>query len=250
MNDISLSEYSTWEPLGYINSSSDYKSFTGTFDGNGHTIRDLTIKSGSKAGLFGCIQSLALGPFGTIKNLVVEGNVTGGNNTGILVGWLYTGIIINCHSSGSITSTGTESSHNSRIGGLVGYAYDSTISASSSSASVNASFCEGTGGLIGFSWESSITSSYSEGEIKAENCTSTGGLTGQCWSSTVTSSYSTAKISEKNCFQTGGFAGDCSDNSTVTSSYATGSLEAGPFSGGFIGYDSSSTITGCYAQGK
>lgn len=66
MNDIDLSDYSNWEPIGYTTTSvhggSTY-AFDGTFDGNGHSITGLTITSpyvyhyrGSRfgtAGLFG-----------------------------------------------------------------------------------------------------------------------------------------------------------------------------------------------------
>ncbi|MDO4846422.1 MAG: hypothetical protein Q3977_07360, partial [Oscillospiraceae bacterium] len=64
--DIDLSGYENWEPIGAFQSLSDAPedaevpnpeyAFTGTFDGAGHTISNLTVSSALPmgAGLFGC----------------------------------------------------------------------------------------------------------------------------------------------------------------------------------------------------
>jgi hypothetical protein len=81
-NDINLSGFSNFEPIGRFEPLSDAPedeetpklelAFTGVFDGNGHTISNvaISIPTGSGVGLFGCVADN-----GVIKNLVVE-NVT------------------------------------------------------------------------------------------------------------------------------------------------------------------------------
>ena len=66
IEDIDLSGFENWEPIGTFRSLSDAPehaevphpdyAFTGTFDGNGHTIFNLTVASENPmgAGLFGC----------------------------------------------------------------------------------------------------------------------------------------------------------------------------------------------------
>ena len=73
MNDINLSDLGFWVPIGTESSP-----FTGEFDGNGYTIRNLIIVSNIitdnivDAGLFGvCKNSTTI-----IKNLHVSGVIT------------------------------------------------------------------------------------------------------------------------------------------------------------------------------
>ena len=124
---------SEWTPIG-----DSTRRFTGTFDGNGKSISDLTVNSaGDYHGMFG-----AIGPGGEIKNLILInstisgasyiGSVTGLNygtvesccmigtivsstlnETGGIVGLNY-GIVKNCYTSGSV------SSNTNRVGGVVG----------------------------------------------------------------------------------------------------------------------------------
>ena len=111
--DIDLSrvcgEDSSWTPIG---SNSD-NAYTGTFDGQGHTIEGLYIDSSETyAGLFGVV-----GMGGVIQNLTVdEGFVTGSNNVGGVCGYNDQGTIQNCLNTGDITATGTDG----KAGGICG----------------------------------------------------------------------------------------------------------------------------------
>ena len=64
MNDIDLSVYENWEPIGSFKTS-----FTGEFDGNGYSVSNLNINKSyndsntAYFGLFGCVQDC------TIKNI-------------------------------------------------------------------------------------------------------------------------------------------------------------------------------------
>ena len=74
--DVALGgENSPWTQIG-----KDSAPFKGTFDGGYHIVSGLYIASGSSVGLFGDVNG------GTVKNLVVRGEVTGSSNVGGVVG--------------------------------------------------------------------------------------------------------------------------------------------------------------------
>ncbi len=83
-SDLDLAGY-TWMPIGlYVNydiattENTNNKPFSGSFDGNYHTIKNLRISANTtgSSGLFGYVKD------GTIENLVIEGGkVTGGKTT-------------------------------------------------------------------------------------------------------------------------------------------------------------------------
>ncbi len=83
--------------------------FKGNFAGQGHTISNLTIdQAADRVGLFGYIKG------GSVKNLKVNGTVTGEEETGGLVGRLEGGSVENCSFTGNVSGTDW-------VGGLVGY---------------------------------------------------------------------------------------------------------------------------------
>lgn len=118
MNDLSLTsggDYSfltgTNIPIG--TSSAPFK---GTFEGQGHTIRNLVIKApnASHQGLFGyCVGA-------TIRDLTVEGSVTGKSYVGGIVGTNLQGRIENCVNRATVSGSSTSSSSQGYIGGVVG----------------------------------------------------------------------------------------------------------------------------------
>ena len=103
--DIELTGYS-WTPM---------KNFYGTFDGDGHTVKNLYINSASyPLGLFGYLKKGA-----KVTNLGVTGNVTGTNKNyaqaGGIVGYMEEGAAIeNCYSAVNVTSA-------KHGGGIAGY---------------------------------------------------------------------------------------------------------------------------------
>lgn len=128
-----------------IASNQDY---TGVFDGQGHTISNLT----GTEGLFAKNS-------GTVKNVRLE-NVSitrEGGNLGAVVG-VNTGTVFNCFSSGSITGTGANAWS---IGGLVGHNNGGILSGSASSCTVSG---KTTGGLVGSNWHDG---NHSHGAITA-----------------------------------------------------------------------------------
>ena len=100
----------SWTPIGAGNKSLMYgsltKPFSGTFDGQGHKITGLYIQGKENcAGLFGGID-------GTVKNLAVEGSVSGGEGIGGIVGGNQ-GTVEKCSFSGSVSGTDF-------VGGIIG----------------------------------------------------------------------------------------------------------------------------------
>ena len=104
--DIDLASIDNWTPIGNHTNNS----FKGTFDGNGHVIRNLKIDrpTANGVGLFG------EGTNATIKNVALEHvNVKGGMSTGSLVGGSNTPVH-NCYVTDAVIKG---SSH---TGGLCG----------------------------------------------------------------------------------------------------------------------------------
>ena len=144
-----------WTPIG----TSFGNSYTGTFDGGGHTITGLTdTTNGQYAGLFGC-----LGKAGTVKNVVMEGLQITSNHrsgyTGGVVGNSW-GTIENCSVSGSVSGT-------LYVGGVVGDQWGGSITECSSSATVKGTV--GVGGVAGHTtMGAAMTASYATGNVTLE----------------------------------------------------------------------------------
>ena len=97
MNDIDLSGYSNWIPIG---NSSATNYFQGRFDGNDFVVKNLKITGTSNySGLFGYLLNA------TIKNLgIVNCNINGGQYTGGLAGYNNATSITNCYVTGNVTA--------------------------------------------------------------------------------------------------------------------------------------------------
>ena len=110
VNDIDLAyaSASSWIPV----SKSFSNGFAGTFDGNGHCIKNLysSLNQGGYVGLFGCVNG------GTIKNLTVEGVIESScSNQGMIAGSSYGGNYYNCVAKGRINTSGSYF-----VGGIAG----------------------------------------------------------------------------------------------------------------------------------
>ena len=156
IGDIDLSGYENWMPIGTFQPRSDAPedaevphpdyAFTGTFDGAGHTISNLTISCEAPmgAGLFGCASgtesnAASIGHF-TLKDVNVSGFYLVGGAVGLQ--------FMNCpvsdiHLEGDNKLTGMQG-----IGGIVGTGFD-LISDCSATADVIVSGDDGAcAGLI------------------------------------------------------------------------------------------------------
>ena len=201
-----------WTPIG----TSFDNSYTGTFDGGGHTITGLTITTKDQfVGLFGYLNRA-----GTVKNVVMEGiQITsnhGSSQAGGVVGFSR-GTIENCSVSGSVSGT-------VYVGGVVGAQWGGSITGCSSSATVKGTV--DVGGVAGQTNSSAtLTACYATGnviiEINPKKNIAGGSLVGM-----------NAGISLLACYATG----------NVTS---TGSSTGKVHIGGFLG-NNYTTVTACY----
>ncbi|MCH8519678.1 MAG: hypothetical protein LAT82_02890 [Nanoarchaeota archaeon] len=178
VSDIDCSQTTTWNSgEGFIPLGSLSEPFEGEFNGNGFTIDNLYInRNQNSQGLFGAttqatiIRNVAienaqisssqngigilggsLNSVGLIQNIYVQGEVTGNNNVGGLIGELNSGSIRNVHSNVDVSGS-------QRVGGLIGLVEESTIDSSYSISQVSGSSSEG--GFVGSSSSSIITNSF------------------------------------------------------------------------------------------
>lgn len=196
---LSGKDFIEWEPIG----TSSWKKYTGTFDGQGHTIRGLYFYNpdASYVGLFGCI-----GANGKISNVEVldsyfqfdadGGGVCGQNDRGELqncsnsstvigrvsgggVCGYNNGNIINCFNKGTVSGQ-------YNLGGVCGY----------NGGNATNCFNEGTvsgqkndvGGVCGVNKSGGITNCFNEGIVSGTG-SKVGGVCGANYSGTITNCY-------------------------------------------------------------
>ena len=240
--------------------------YNGIFDGDNHTIENMTIhgESARFVGLFGYI-----GQYGEVLNLTLSDcNVAGNRYSGGLCGQSQ-GFIYNCDVSGQVIAgyyTGGLCGYNyyeavisecsadchiegvSCVGVLCGSNASATIMMSKSSGDVFASY--GTayvGGLCGANGnteDSYILNSCSFAEVVTEGDYS-GGLCGWNYAGTIAGCYSAGNVAGYD--YVGGLAG-YNDYGTITSSYSLGDVEAGYTTGGFCG-ENTGYIINVYSAG-
>ena len=221
-----------WTPIG-----TDYdNSYTGTFDGGGHTITGLTVTTNDEyAGLFGYLGNFG-NAAGTVKNVVMDGiQITCNHRLGYAggVAGFSWGTIENCSVSGSISGTVS-------VGGVVGAQRDRSITGCSSSATVKGTL--NVGGVAGqTSFGATLTACYATGnviiEIDRTQNISGGGLVGFNDGISLLSCYATGNVTSTGSgtgnVHIGGFLGD--NYTTVTACYWKNNHEQG------IGYNRRST---------
>ena len=232
INDIDLAGFDSdsdttngsWTPIGNFDNQ-----FKGTFDGNSHAIKNMTINlSNTYVGLFGYTAEGS-----AVRNVGVEsGTVTGSSSTGGVVGAAF-GTVTNCYNTGSVTGTGVE------IGGVVGTAHGA-ITNCYATGSVNGD--QFVGGVAGHAY-AAITNCYATGNVSGSNFS--GGVVGLT-SDALTNCYATGSVSGSNCV--GGVAGIADHkvtNCAALGQTVTGSGEnIGRIAGGL---GSSGTAANCYA---
>ena len=201
-----------WTPIG----TSFRNSYTGTFDGGGHTIKGLTVTTNDQfVGLFG-----SLGKAGTVKNVVMEGvQITNNHGSGYVGGVVGNsdGTIENCSVSGSVSGT-------AYVGGVVGVQWFGSITGCSSSATVKG--MGDVGGVAGqTNADATLTACYATGNV-------------------------TIELGHRDRVYVGGLVG-CNAGSSVLACYATGNVTStgsstgNVYIGGFLG-GNYATVTACY----
>lgn len=172
-NDIDMSEIENWEPIG-----SSSVPYTGTFNGQGHRIRNFLVNTNkSYSGLFGMTSGA------TIRDFTLSGTITVKSGTGEhgIVGCASSSTIRDVHSELEITldKANEETKH---VGGIAGSMFNNTtITRCSFSGSISDAGTNSIGGIVGYADQTSNNISYclNYGTIQS-NGTSTyvGGILG------------------------------------------------------------------------
>lgn len=200
-HDIDLSG-TEWEPVGDRNNV-----YTGTFDGNGHTISNLTITKenlsfGDDCGMFGRVGTNA-----TIKDLTLEDVRLDVDADDVSIGALAgsnQGIISNCRVSGNISVTNNKMGF---VGGVVGRMESGVIQYCHSSASIQGGNSDYVGGVLGgeFLTKTVIKGCSFSGSVTGGN--TVGGIAGYCrFFADMTGCYSVGELSSA-VYNTGGITG-------------------------------------------
>lgn len=196
--DIDMKDVTSWSPIGDFTNP-----FTGTYDGQGYEIENLTITNLDSADGYGFWHYVKDADLKNIKLVNTNYTIEDQGGAGLLVVLAESTTIANCCVSGSITQTTPTSS----IGGLVGCIY-SNSTVTNSYSDVTLTIAEDglacIGGLIGYCLESNVTNSYSVGDITAERqvksnqCGDVGGLIGRLDTNcTISNCYSSGKVSSE-----------------------------------------------------
>jgi hypothetical protein len=267
-SDIDLSG-KNWAPIGtvYSNFSS---SFSGTFDGDGHTISGLTINSSyDYQALFGYVESAL------IEKLVVRGSVTGQSCVAGIVAYSTDSSFVKLANYCTVTATGSGTStgevYFGSAAGVVCYAATTNSTAEQyfqdlyNYGLINAGD-KNSGGVIGFL--------YSNGNVNVSHCANynnvnvgsahnmngeedgVGGVIG------ATAGYGTYKVSEcvntgtittANAVTTGGIVGSLGgQDSSVNFCRNTGTINGAEYAGGIAGNvrATDGQVVSCYNTGK
>jgi hypothetical protein len=190
-----------WTTTGFV-PVGGFAVFSGSLDGQGHTIGHLTIdREGGYIGLFGIVSA-----GGAVRDVgLTDVSIHGGDTIGSLAG-SNSGTITNVYATGAVSGTRYD------IGGLVG-SNGGTITNAFTSVTVQGN--SQTGGLAG-SNGGTITNAYASGTVQANGYV--GGLVGLN-RGTITNAYATGAVTaggESN--GVGGLVGD--NEGTITNTYA------------------------------
>jgi hypothetical protein len=218
--DIDATASSGWNggtgfsPIGYYKDVTFDKYFTGSYDGQGHTIIGLTIMRtsapiGHGQGMFGNTVDATIMGIGLLNVNIYKGD--GGMSVGGLVADAISTTISRSYVTGDVKGAGT-------VGGLVGSLMDNSSIIESFATCEVTGTDEYIGGLVGISYyTSSIWDSYSTGKVTGLD--KVGGLVGQ-----------------------NGYYG----GSSINNSYAVGLVVGNNNTGGLVGYNDGGLVTNSF----
>lgn len=249
-NDIDLSGYSSWNPIGDA-----MYSFSGSFDGNGHVIRNMTIEvqtSDSYLGLFGYASGAKLTNV-VLEDAAIRGTLSTGNHqVALLVGKTSKTTLSDCTVSGSIQLVANDTSL--AIGGIVGQTEGAVIENCVNRAEITLAeestatylYC---GGIAGSAW-SDISACDNYGKITGVSNASiwVGGIVGDGGAVSHCRNY--GKVSARSNLETytvAGIAGRAAVYDSVNYGSVSGysPVKHGGNAAGIAGQDSYN-ISNCY----
>ena len=260
-----LTAGTAWDPIGIDKAGK----FTGTFEGNNHTVRGIYVKKeGKYAGIFGnsdTIQNL------TIVDSYIEAS---GNCVGGIVGALRDGKILNCTNKSIVTGGGN------MVGGIVGQFTGEQIDNCENTGNIKSSG-NGIGGIVGLLIGDKIKDCTNSGDVygvehsvggiigqfageKIQNCVNrgtihggiysddllsySGGIVGNFYGKMIENSINKGIIDAKG-IRVGGIAGQTHPESSITKCINVGSINGLAHNGGIVG-GLNGTIEKCYNSGE
>jgi hypothetical protein len=252
-NDIDAAAKANFQPVG-----SNIAPFTGTFDGKGHVISNLTIKSTQQnVGLFGFTNNAVL------RNVKLANIKVQANPTSIVAAAGGLAGVANADAPNSATITNVQVSGVVRclndncdaggISGAFGGSGTNVFKDSWSSAAVTSS--RFVGGAVGVLNRGTIQRSYATGATRCTgpNCMA-GGLVGRSSSGTVVTAFATGAVTAADGADSraGGLIAYGESSATTSRSYATGPVTGGATGiiGGLVGqWNATGPLDQTYAVG-
>ena len=231
-----------WTPIGKYTDDSNKTPYTGTFDGKHYAIKGLYVVNlpDVAVGLFGCLEGAA------VRNLTVDGYVQGCHAvSGIAGDASENSTIENCRNNCRVVSefvTGRSSSY-LYVGGIVGFAEDTTIVGCVNTGVVEA---RGSYNYSRASKAAGIVCTLC-GNVIVKNCYNTGDInvTSDKLREGTAGGIAGSELSARNTVS------DCYNLGAVTVSYTGNNVEYIARAGGIMGYIyfSGTTVSNCYSVG-
>ena len=230
----------SWTPISNV----EEKPFSGTFDGNSHTIANFYINDANNSdilyrGLFGYAS-------GIIKNITISGNISTRQRVGAIVGSLISGCVENCLNLCNISCSGNY------VGGIVGQRQKPQNGITTSG---KIKMCINYGTINGNMNVGGIAGNYNDTLFYCANCahitgeSATGGLVGNFGTNVLLGCFNYGSV-------TGGapLTGNQMQKSTSTATYNTNATYTLPQSGTLngqtaanAGYNASDFASGAVA---
>ena len=209
-----------WTPIGAYAPSGESEeeqeipaadtAFTGTFDGQGHTISNLTVNQpeGWAMGLFGCVANAKIANF-TLENASVDAALMGADVVGYAYCTTVSGVTL---VNGKVTAHSSEMSAEGMYGGIVGAGMGSMIENCTAQAEIALPDGMANAGIVGGGLEmTSVVGCTATGNVTAGNdCYGLGGVSGCGFAAeqfTKDSSENVTITAGDNCFWIGGITG-------------------------------------------
>jgi hypothetical protein len=192
INNIDLSSYTNWDPIGNSDSAKGWPQFEGTFDGGGYTISNLRqVRDSGPFGLFGSIYSYQTP--GVVRNIILTNvvitatNINSNTAIGAIAGY-NKGTIENCSVAGTISAT--SNAGDVWVGGVTGRHWKTVRNCySTANVSVTGNYGDCGGGIVGQTLTGATTDNcYSTGSVSGSNV-QVGAIVGDNYGATASNCY-------------------------------------------------------------
>lgn len=236
--DIDMSSIANFAPIG-----TKTDPYTGTFNGNNHSISGLTVSGSDYVGLFGYVNGATIQSINLCDSqITATGNYAAGGIVGFATGAAK---IENC-STNNIRIDAANSRH---IGGIIGRGEFSTkISNCTNTSSFGGTYH--VGGIAGSLNDGSITNSGNSGDLPAIWANgSVGGIVGFTSAGQISTCYNTGKVTGGSNADVGGIVGTFQFSYSISDCYNVGDVHGGRYIGGIAGSVTKGTFRCCYNTG-